>query len=303
MTHDPKHENPHNIDEPREDLSFPGRKSLLENLRSRFAVNADVWIHHAYNVPYEDPISIDDFNNIQYQDNVIIPAILQTLIDKVGGKRSTSLSAVTGMKKPDILFLQDPATMNTAIISKERVWITEILLSEATFLFPIPSKRTHAMSDVDRTEVEVFQEDISIQINGHRTKRGIELDRILTPIDSYYRPIRGGKDPISKFKSSLSQLSDSGELVMMISDAISSSAKMYLGTVNVRLNEDRVALEYPSEINMAAIIVYNRYLDVMEIKSPSQPPPVAESQPLIFQVYRTEISRSLQSLFKLLHIK
>ncbi len=302
MERDPERKSSPEISDERMDLSFPGRKSLVENLQRRFAVDADVWIHHAYNVPNEDPISIDDFNDIQYQDNVIVPAILQTLIDKVGGKRSTSLAAVTGMKRPDILILQDPATMNVSVISKERVWITEILLSEATFLFPTPSERTHAMSDIERTEVEVLQEDISIQINGHRTKRGIELDRILTPIDSYYKPIQGGKDPIGKFKSSLAQLSEAGELVLMISDAISSSAKMYLGTVNVRLNEDKIALEYPSEISMAAIKVYNRYLDIMEIKSPSQLPSV-ESQPLVFQVYRAEISRSLRSLIRLLYIK
>ncbi|MFX1282512.1 MAG: hypothetical protein ACFFB5_02615 [Promethearchaeota archaeon] len=286
----------------REDLSFPGRKSLLENIQRRFAVKGDVWIHHAYNVPEEDPLVIDsETKNIQYQDKIIVPAIIHTLVDKVGGMRTTSIAAISRMKSPELLLLQDPASMNLAVIYKEKLWITEILLKEADFLYPFPVERTHALTDNDRTLVDVVQEDISIEINGHRTKGGIVQEKTFMPLDSYYHPILGGKDPAARFKATLPRLPDAAELILMISDAISSSAKMYLGTVNVRLDEDRFALEYPQDVNVAGLKIYRKYLDVIEIRSPSNPPNI-ELQHVSFRVFRTEISRSMKSLIKMLHI-
>jgi hypothetical protein len=288
--------------EDRDDLSFPGRQSLLENIQRNFAIKGDVWIHHGYNVPEEDPLVIDDkISNIQYQDKIIVPAILHTLVDKVGGMRTTSIAAICGMKTPELLLLQDPATMNLAVIYKEKLWITEILLKEIDFLYPFPSERTHALTDTDRTMVEVTQEDISLEINGHRAKGGIIQEKIFIPLDSYYHPILGGRDPAGRFKSSLPRLPDSGELILMISDAISSSAKMYLGTVNVRLDEGRFALEYPQEVNVAGLKIYRRYLDVIEIRSPLNPPH-NELQRVSFRIFRTEISRHVKSLIKILHI-
>ncbi|UCG03098.1 MAG: hypothetical protein JSW11_03730 [Candidatus Heimdallarchaeota archaeon] len=288
--------------EDRDDLSFPGRQSLIENIQRSFAIKGDVWIHHGYNVPEEDPLVIDDeIKNIQYQDKIIVPAILHTLVDKVGGMRTTSIAAICGMKTPELLLLQDPATMNLAVIYKEKLWITEILLKEIDFLYPLPTERTQALTDTDRTMVEVTQEDISLEINGHRAKGGIIQEKIFIPLDSYYHPILGGRDPAGRFKSSLPRLPDSGELILMISDAITSSAKMYLGTVNVRLDEGRFALEYPQEVNVAGLKIYRRYLDVIEIRSPSNPPHT-ELQRVSFRVYRTEISRHLKSLIKILHV-
>ena len=288
--------------EDREDLSFPGRQSLLENIQRRFAAKGDVWIHHAYNVPEEDPLVIDDgIKNIQYQDKIIIPAILHTLIDKVGGMRTTSIAAISRMKSPELLLLQDPASMNLAVIYKEKLWITEILLKEADFLYPFPTERTHALTDIERSIIQVTQEDISIEINGHRAKGGIVQENIFFPLDSYYRPILGGKDPVNKLKATLPRLPDAGELILMISDAISSSAKMYLGTVNVRLEESRFALEYPQDVNISGLKVYRRHLDVIEIRSPSNPSQT-ELQHVNFRVFRTEISHSMRSLIKMLHI-
>lgn len=288
--------------EDREDLSFPGRQSLLENIQKRFAVKGDVWIHHAYNVPEEDPLVInDDVKNIQYQDKIIVPAILHTLIDKVGGLRTTSIAAISAMKSPELLLLQDPATMNLAIIYKEKLWITEILLKEADFLYPFPAERTHALTDIERSLIQVTQEDISIEINGHRAKGGIIQEKIFIPLDSYYHPILGGRDPAARLKATLPRLPDAGELILMISDALSSSAKMYLGTVNVRLDEGRFALEYPQDVNVAGLKVYRRYLDVLEIRSPSNPPHT-ELQRVCFRIFRTEISRSVRSLIKMLHV-
>ncbi len=288
--------------EDREDLSFPGRQSLLENIQRRFAAKGDVWIHHAYNVPEEDPLVIDDgMKNIQYQDKIIVPAILHTLIDKVGGMRTTSIAAISRMKSPELLLLQDPASMNLSVIYKEKLWITEILLKEADFLYPFPTERTHALTDIKRSIIQVTQEDISIEINGHRAKGGIVQENIFFPLDSYYRPILGGKDPVNKLKATFPRLPDSGELILMISDAISSSAKMYLGTVNVRLEESRFALEYPHDVNISGLKVYRKYLDVIEIRSPSNPSQT-ELQHVNFRVFRTEISHSMRSLIKMLHI-
>lgn len=289
--------------EDREDLSFPGRKSLLENIQQRFAVKGDVWIHHAYNVPEEDPLTIDsELRSVQYQDKIIVPAILHTLVDKVGGMRTTSIAAITRMKSPELLLLQDPATMNLSIIYKEKLWITEILLKEVDFLYPSPSERTHAVTDIERTLVEVTQEDVTIEINGHRAKGGIIQEKIFIPLDSYYRPVLGGRDPAVRFKSSLPRLPDAGELILMISDAISSSAKMYLGTVNVRLDEGRFALEYPQDVNVAGLKIYKKYLDVIEIRSPSNPPNT-DLQRVGFRIFRTEISRSIKSLIKMLYVR
>lgn len=286
--------------EDRKDLSFPGRESLLENIQQRFAVEGNVWIHHAYNVPSEDPLVIDEMRDIQYQDKIIVPAILHTLIDKVGGMRTTSIAAISGMKSPELLLLHDPATTNLAIIYRERLWITEILLKEADFLYPFPAERTHAITDSER--IEVSQEDVSIEISGHRVKGGIVQEKVFFPLDSYYHPILGGKDPASRFKNTLPRLPDAGELILMISDAVSSSAKMYLGTVNVRLDEDRFALEYPQDVNIAGLKIYRRYLDVIEIRSPSNPPHT-DLQHVSFRIYRTEISRHIRSLVNMLHIQ
>lgn len=289
--------------EDRDDLSFPGRQSLLDNIQRNFAIKGDVWIHHGYSVPEEDPLVLnDEIRNIQYQDKIIVPAILHTLVDKVGGMRTTSIAAISGMKTPELLMLQDPATMNLAVVYKEKLWITEILLNEIDFLYPFPSERTHALTDSERTMVEVTQEDISLEINGHRAKGGIIQEKIFIPLDSYYHPILGGRDPASRFKSSIPRLPDAGELILMISDAISSSAKMYLGTVNVRLDEGRFALEYPQEVNVAGLKIYRRYLDVIEIRSPANPPH-SEHQRVCFRIFRTEISRQLRSLIKILHIQ
>lgn len=285
-----------------DDLSFPGRKSLLESLQNQLGVKGDVWIHHAYTVPEKDPLLIDEQYEIQYQDKIIVPSILHTLIDKVGGRRTASIAAICGLKSPELIFLHDPATMNLAIIFREKLWVTEVLLKQAHFLCPTPYLREHALTNLGKTSVEIIKSDISIEINGHRTERGIEQDDILIPLDSDYRPVLGGKDPAGKFKSPTSQLQNSGELVLMISDAISSSAKMYLGTVNVRLNEDQIALEYPLEANISCLKMYKRYIDVIEIYSPSHLEK-AELQQIRFRIYRTEISRSLRQLVNLLHLK
>jgi hypothetical protein len=285
-----------------DDLSFPGRKSLLESLQNQLGVKGDVWIHHAYTVPEKDPLLIDEQYEIQYQDKIIVPSILHTLIDKVGGRRTASIAAICGLKSPELIFLHDPATMNLAIIFREKLCVTEVLLKKAQFLCPTPYLREHALTNLGKTSVEIIKSDISIEINGHRTERGIEQDDILIPLDSDYRPVLGGKDPAGKFKSPTSQLQNSGELVLMISDAISSSAKMYLGTVNVRLNEDQIALEYPLEANISCLKMYKRYIDVIEIYSPSHLEK-AELQQIRFRIYRTEISRSLKQLMNLLHIK
>ncbi|MHA2224983.1 MAG: hypothetical protein ACXAC8_07250 [Candidatus Hodarchaeales archaeon] len=287
--------------ENREDLSFPGRHSLLDNIQRHFAAKGDVWIHHAFNVPSEDPLLIDEVKNVQYQDNIIVPAILHTLLDKVGGQRTTSISAISSIKSPELLLLQDPATLNLAVIYKEKLWITEILLKEASYIYPSPSERIHAFSDIERTLIEVSQEDISIDITGHRKKGGIMLEKIFLPLDSYYHPVQGGKDPAARLKKRLPRLPDVAELLLMISDAVSSSAKMYLGTVNIRLDEDRFALEYPQDVNIAGLKIYKRYLDVIEVRSPSNPPHT-EHQYVNFRIYRTEISRDLKSLIKMLHI-
>ncbi len=285
-----------------DDLSFPGRKSLLESLEKQLGVKGDVWIHHAYTVPEKDPLLIDEQYEIQYQDKIIVPSILHTLIDKVGGRRTTSIAAICGMKSPELIFLHDPATMNLAIIFQEKLWVTEVLLKQAHFLCPAPYVREHALTNLGKTNVEIINSDISVEINGHRTERGIEQDDILIPLDSNYRPVLGGQDPASKFKTPFPRLPDTGELVLMISDAISSSAKMYLGTVNVRLNEDQIALEYPLEANVSCLKMYRRYIDVIEIYSPSHLEKT-ELQQIRFRIYRTDISRSLQQLIKLLHIK
>ena len=112
------------LTEDRDDFAFPGRKSLLEKIQNNFDVKGDVWVHHAYHVASEDPLALDDINDVQYQDKVIIPSVLHTLLDKVGGKRTASIAAISGLKKPELLLICDPATMNISIISKERVWIT-----------------------------------------------------------------------------------------------------------------------------------------------------------------------------------
>ena len=126
--------------EDQEDFTFPGRKSLLEKIRNNFDVKGDVWVHHAYHVASEDPLALANLNDIQYQDKVIVPSVLHTLIDKVGGKRTASIAALSGLKKPELLLVYDPATMNIAIVSKERVWITEILLNQADFFIHPPMK-------------------------------------------------------------------------------------------------------------------------------------------------------------------
>ncbi|MHA1975509.1 MAG: hypothetical protein ACW98F_02875 [Candidatus Hodarchaeales archaeon] len=285
-----------------DDFSFPGRKSLLEGLELQLGVTGDVWIHHAYSVPSKDPLLIEEKYEIHYQDKIIVPSILHTLIDKVGGKRTTSLANICGMKSPELIFLHDPATMNLSVVFQEKLWITEVLLKQANFLYPAPATREHAMTNLDKTNVEVIHSDISIDLNGHRTERGIEQDDVLIPLDSNYRPILGGKDPASKFKTPFPRLLDAGELVLMISDAISSSAKMYLGTVNVRLNEDKIALEYPLEAHIAGIKLYKKFIDVIEVYSPSQLEKTT-LQKINFRIYRSEISRSLRLLVNLLHIR
>ncbi len=285
-----------------DDFSFPGRKSLLEGLELQLGVTGDVWIHHAYSVPSKDPLQIDEKYEIQYQDKIIVPSILHTLIDKVGGKRTTSLTAICGMKSPELIFLHDPATMNLSVVFQEKLWVTEVLLKQANFLYPTPATREHALTNLEKSKVEVIHSDISIELNGHRTERGIEQDEVLIPLDSNYRPVMGGKDPASKFKSPFPRLVDAGELVLMISDAISSSAKMYLGTVNVRLNEDQAALEYPYEAYIAGIKLYRKFIDVVEVHSPSQLEK-AELQKIYFRIFRTEIPRPLRLLVNLLHIR
>jgi hypothetical protein len=290
------------FDQP-EDITFPGRQSLLEIIEQQLNVEGDVWIHHAYKVPSEDPLLIEEYTDVEYQDHVIIPSILHTLVDKIGSQRTTSISAISGMKQPDLLFLLDPVSSNIAIIYKERLWITEILLRRADFLYPSPYERTNALTNilVDVPQVEVFQEDISIEINGHKKNGGIEQDNILVPLDSNYRPLLGKKDPASKLKSPLQRLSDAGELILMISDAITSSAKMYLGTVNIRLNKDLSAFEYPQNVNIACLKVYKRYIDVVEISSPAKPISV-ELQYINFRIFRTDITRSLKMMIKILHL-
>ena len=285
-----------------DDFSFPGRKSLLESLELQLGVSGDVWIHHAYSVPSKEPILIDETYEIQYQDKIIVPSILHTLIDKIGGKRTTSLTTICGMKSPELIFVLDPATMNLSVVFQEKLWVTEVLLKQANFLYPTPYTREHALTNLEKTTVEVIHSDISIELNGHRTERGIEQDEVLIPLDSNYRPVQGGKDPASKFKTNFLRLLDAGELVLMISDAISSSAKMYLGTVNVRLNEDQAALEYPLEANIAGIKLYQRFIDVIEVYSPSHPDKT-ELQKINFRIYRTEIPRHLRLLVNLLHIR
>jgi hypothetical protein len=285
-----------------ERLSFPGRKSLIDTIERQLNVQGDVWIHHAYRVP-EDPFLVEQVNDIQYQDNVMIPSILHTLLDKVGGQRTTSLSAIAGMKRPDLLFILDPASMNLAVHYKEKLWITEILLREAPFLYPTPYERTNALTNIlfDTPQIEASYEDISVEINGHRTEEGVEQDSILVPLDSDYRPVLGGKDPASKFKSPFKRLSEVGELVLMISDAITSSAKMYLGTVNIRLDEDLIALEYPQDVKVAGLKIYKRYLDVIEVSSPYQPQN-PDLYHINFQIYRTEIPLLIRRLVKMLHV-
>ncbi len=289
------------MDQP-DDFSFPGRKSLLEGLKLQLGVTGDVWIHHAYSVPSKDPLLIDEKYEIQYQDKIIVPSILHTLIDKVGGKRTTSLASMCGMKSPELIFLLDPATMNLSVVFQEKLWVTEVLLKQSNFLYPTPADREHAMTNLEKTNVEVVHSDVSIELNGHRTERGIEQDEVLIPLDSNYRPILGGKDPASKYKNPFPRLADAGELVLMISDAISSSAKMYLGTVNVRLNEDQAALEYPLEAYIAGIKLYRKFIDVIEVYSPSQLEKTT-LQKINFRIFRTEISRPLRLLVNLLHIK
>lgn len=285
-----------------ERLTFPGRHSLLENIERQLDVTGDVWIHHAFRVP-QDTLMIEEINQLQYQDNVMVPSILHTLIDKVGGQRTTSLAAISGMKHPDLLFVLDPASMNLAVIYKERLWITEILLKEAAFLYPSRFDRTNALTNIlaDIPQIEACQKDISIEIIGHRTDEGIEQDSVLIPLDSNYRPALGGKDPATRFKSPVKRLPDSAELVLMISDAITSSAKMYLGTVNVRLQEDRIAMEYPQDVKVAGLKIYRRFIDVIEVSSPFQPNK-KELHHLNFRIFRTDISRSLKRLIKMLHL-
>jgi len=285
-----------------DDFSFPGRKSLLESLELQLGVKGDVWIHHAYSVPAKDPLLIDEQYEIQYQDKIIVPSILHTLLDKVGSKRTTSLAAICSMKTPELIFLHDPATMNLSVIFQEKLWITEVLIKQANFLYPSPHPREHALTNLEKTKVEIIKSDISIELNGHRTERGIEQDEILIPLDSNYKPVLGGQDPASRFKTPIPRLPDTGELVLMISDAISSSAKMYLGTVNVRLNEDQIALEYPLEANIACLKIYRRFMDVIEIHSPSQLEKT-ELQQINFRIFRTEIPRQMRQLIEILHIR
>jgi hypothetical protein len=285
-----------------DDFSFPGRKSLLESLELQLGVKGDVWIHHAYSVPAKDPLMIDELYEIQYQDKIIVPSVLHTLMDKVGSRRTTSIAAICSMKSPELIFLLDPATMNLSIVFQEKLWVTEVLLKQANFLYPSPHPREHALTNLEKTKVEIINSDISIELNGHRTERGIEQDEILIPLDSNYRPVLGGQDPAFRFKTPIPRLSDTGELVLMISDAISSSAKMYLGTVNVRLNEDQIALEYPLEANIACLKLYRRFVDVIEIHSPSHLEKT-ELQQINFRIYRTKITRQLRQLIDILHIR
>jgi hypothetical protein len=285
-----------------DDFSFPGRKSLLEGLEDQLGVKGDVWIHHAYTVPAKDPLLFDEQYEIDYQDKIIIPSILHTIFDKVGSRRTASIASICGMKSPELIFLHDPATMNLSVIFQEKLWITEVLLKQANFLFPTPSPREHALTDLDKTKVEIIHSDVSFQISGHRTESGIIEDEILLPLDSNYKPINGGQDPAGKLKKATKRLPDTGELVLMISDAISSSAKMYLGTVNIRLNEDQIALEYPLEVNIGCMKLYRRFIDVVEIYSPSDLEK-SELQQLSFRIFRTNFSRELKRLVKLLHIQ
>ena len=285
-----------------DDFSFPGRKSLLESLELQLGVTGNVWIHHAFAVPSKDPLLIDDLYEITYQDKIIVPSILHTLFDKVGGRRTTSIAAICGLKSPELIFVLDPATMNLSVVFQEKLWITEVLLRQANFLYPSPTEREHALTNIKKSKVEIIHSDVSIEINGHRTERGVVQDEILIPLDSNYRPVLGGTDPAGKFKKPITRLSDAGELVLMISDAISSSAKMYLGTVNVRLNEDKMALKYPLEVNVACLKMYRRFVDVIEIYSPSEPQK-SELQQINFRIYRTEISRSLKQLVNLLYLQ
>jgi hypothetical protein len=206
------------------------------------------------------------------------------------------------MKTPELIFLHDPATMNLSVVFQEKLWVTEVLIKQANFLYPSPYPREHALTNLEKTKVEIINSDISIELNGHRTERGIEQDEILVPLDSNYRPVLGRQDPASRFKTPVSRLPDTGELVLMISDAISSSAKMYLGTVNVRLNEDQIALEYPLEANIACLKIYRRYVDIIEIHSPSQLEK-SELQHINFRIYRTEITRQMRQLIEILHIR
>ena len=292
-----------NVINDHESLTFPGRRTLLENIMRTLDVRGDVWIHHGYSVPSEDPLAIDEVNDIDYQENVIVPSILHTLIDKIGGQRTTSIAAITGMKNPELILILDPAIMNLAVIFKERLWITEILLKEAPHLFPSPFERTNALVNLlkEKNHPEVSPEDISIEITSFRTDHGVQKEDILIPLDSDYRPVLGGKDPSLKLKKPLSRLPDSAELVMMICDAISSSARLYLGTVNVRLAEDREAMEYPKNVHVACLKFYKRYVDVMEIRSMSQLHQL-DHHSTIFRIYRSEISPLLRRLTKTLHI-
>ncbi len=287
----------------RENITFLGRKTLLENITRVLDVKGDVWIHHGYNVPSEDPFAIEEANNVDYQENVIVPSILHTLIDKIGGKKTTSIAAITGMKKPELILILDPAIMNIAVIFKEKLWITEILLKEAPFLFPSPYERRNALVNIlkEMAHPEISPEDISIEITSFRTDRGVQQEDILIPLDSDYRPVLGGKDPSIKLKKPISRLADGAELVMMICDAVSSSARLYLGTVNVRLAEDREAMEYPKNIQIACLKIYKRYVDVMEIRSISQLHQL-DHYSTNFRIYRTEISRPLRRLIQTLHL-
>jgi hypothetical protein len=287
----------------RENITFPGRKTLLESITRVLDIKGDVWIHHGYNVPSEDPLAINEVNDVDYQENVIVPSILHTLIDKVGGQKTTSIAAITGMKKPDLILILDPAIMNLAVIFKERLWITEILLKEAPFLFPSPYERRNALVNIvkEMTHPEITPEDISIEITSFRTDRGVQQEDVLIPLDSDYRPVLGGKDPSAKLKKPISRLADGAELVMMICDAVSSSARLYLGTVNVRLAEDREAMEYPKNVHIACLKIYKRYIDVMEIRSMSQLHQL-DHYNTNFRIYRTEISRPLRRLIRTLHL-
>lgn len=290
-----------------ERIFFPGRISLLESIEDQLKTEGDVWIHHGFRVPYEDPITFEDVYDIHYHDTVMIPSILHTLFDKIGGKRTTSIAALSGMKTPDIILVQDPATMNTAVLFQGNLWITEILLREASMLDPLPLGRTNAVTDIlsDPQLVETSQDDISIEINGFRTNEGTTLSQIIIPLDSEYRPRIGGtRDPAIRLKNPIQHLPEAAELVLMISDAVTSSAKLYLGTVNIRLREDRPAPELPEEVNIICMKIYRRYLDIIEVGSRAQPKQFGlhPSSLLKFRIFRTEVIKPIRTLSTLLHL-
>lgn len=290
-----------------ERIFFPGRISLLESIVNQLHTEGDVWIHHGFQVPFEDPMMFEDVHDVQYHDSVMIPSILHTLFDKIGGKRTTSIAALSGMKKPDLILVQDPATLNTAALFQGNLWITEILLREASMLYPVPLGRTNAVTDIlsDPQLVETSQDDVSIEITGFRTSEGTNLSQIIIPLDSEYRPRIGGtRDPASRLKTPVKLLPEAAELVLMISDAVTSSAKLYLGTVNIRLREDRPAPELPKEVNIICLKIYRRYLDIIELGSRAQPQQggLQHSSALKFRVYRTEVIKPIKTLAKLLHL-